>query len=223
MEGGGKGRKHNNHHRAGKKKEEEKKKTSTHRAVIAIKAGVVSLEDVAFLEVICPIVLDVLAEFLIGSVDRRRRKHKMHIGLDFTLLHFGSSSCSADSGQRGAQQRHSHPGAGGLVDDHRLPAGVHIVVQAKVGSHAVQQHPVVGRHGRELPLLATAGRRDDSVGIGCVRACLDVKYSQEDGSAGAGADEWSVKLAHLIVLNSMGQIRKLNGPHKATLVCLCLN
>lgn len=76
------------------------------------------------------------------------------------------------SQQGGARQQHSHPGVGGLVDDHRLPTGIHIVVQAKVGSHAVQQHPVVGRHGRELPLLATAGRRDDNVGTACVCVCV---------------------------------------------------
>lgn len=46
---------------------------NTHRAVVAIKAGVVSLENVAFLKIVHPVVLDVLGEFLIRSVGRIRR------------------------------------------------------------------------------------------------------------------------------------------------------
>ncbi len=50
------------------KKEREKKKKNTYRAVFAIKAGVVSFENVAFLKIVRPVILDVLWEFLIGSV-----------------------------------------------------------------------------------------------------------------------------------------------------------
>lgn len=47
---------------------EKKKKKNTYRAVFAIKAGVVSFENVAFLKIVRPVILDVLGEFLIRSV-----------------------------------------------------------------------------------------------------------------------------------------------------------
>lgn len=53
-----------------KKKKRKKKnyKKNTYRAVFTIKAGVVSFENVAFLKIVRPVILDVLWEFLIGSV-----------------------------------------------------------------------------------------------------------------------------------------------------------
>lgn len=45
-----------------------KRKKKAYRAVFAIKAGVVSFENVAFLKIVRPVILDVLREFLIGSV-----------------------------------------------------------------------------------------------------------------------------------------------------------
>lgn len=58
----------------------------------------------------------------------------------------------------------SHSSVGSFVDHHRLSTGVHVVVHAEVGGHSVEQHPVVGRHGWELPLMASRGRhREGSV------------------------------------------------------------
>lgn len=45
-----------------------KKKKNTYRAVFTIKAGVVSFQNVAFLKIFRPVILDVLREFLIGAV-----------------------------------------------------------------------------------------------------------------------------------------------------------
>ena len=53
----------------------------------------------------------------------------------------------------------SHSGAGCLVDNHRLAAWVHVVFQAEVGGHAVQEHAVVRGHRGELPSLASARKR----------------------------------------------------------------
>ena len=52
----------------GERKKKKKKKKNTYRAVFAIKAGVVSFENVAFLKIVRPVILDVLREFLIRSV-----------------------------------------------------------------------------------------------------------------------------------------------------------
>lgn len=52
-----------------KKNKNHKKNKNTYRAVFAIKAGVVSFENVAFLKIVRPVIFDVLGEFLIGSVD----------------------------------------------------------------------------------------------------------------------------------------------------------
>lgn len=51
-----------------RKEKEKKKRKNTYRAVFTIKAGVVSFENVAFLKIVRPVILDVLGEFLIGSV-----------------------------------------------------------------------------------------------------------------------------------------------------------
>lgn len=45
-----------------------RKKKNTYRAVFTIKAGVVSFQNVAFLKIVRPVILDVLREFLIGAV-----------------------------------------------------------------------------------------------------------------------------------------------------------
>lgn len=50
------------------KKGKKGRKKNTYRAVFTIKAGVVSFENVAFLKIVRPVILDVLWEFLIGSV-----------------------------------------------------------------------------------------------------------------------------------------------------------
>ena len=49
--------------------------------------------------------------------------------------------------------QHSHPRIDGFVDDDRFASRVHVVVQAEIGRHPVQQHPVVRCHRGELPLL----------------------------------------------------------------------
>ena len=78
----------------------------------------------------------------------------------------------------------SHSSVGGFVDHHRLPTGVHIVVHAKVGCYSVQQHPVVGRHGGELSLLASAGRHrivqrseDNSLAVEMIPAMSEAAFS----------------------------------------------
>lgn len=52
-----------------RERKKNKKTKNTYRAVFAIKAGVVSFENVAFLKIVRPVIFDVLGEFLIGSVD----------------------------------------------------------------------------------------------------------------------------------------------------------
>lgn len=45
----------------------KQKKKKTHCAVFTIKAGVVSFQNVAFLKIVHPVILDVLGEFLFGA------------------------------------------------------------------------------------------------------------------------------------------------------------
>lgn len=58
---------------------------------------------------------------------------------------------------RQEQRGRSHSCVARFVDDDRFPRLVHIVVHAKVGCHAVQQHAMIGGHLRELLVLVTGG------------------------------------------------------------------
>ena len=51
--------------------------------------------------------------------------------------------------------RDSHSGIASFVDDDRFAGLIDVVIQAKIRSDSVQQHPMVGGHRRKLPLLAS--------------------------------------------------------------------
>ena len=57
------------------------------------------------------------------------------------------------------RRRDLHSLVGGLVDNHTLAGLVHVVVQAKVSSYSVDQHPVIGGHLGELQIVVSARRR----------------------------------------------------------------
>lgn len=55
----------------------------------------------------------------------------------------------------GTSSEYSHSGIAGFVDNDGLPRLVDVVVEAEVGRHSVQQHPVVRGHRGKLSLLAS--------------------------------------------------------------------
>lgn len=63
-----------------------------------------------------------------------------------------------------------HASVASLVDNDAFPALVHVMVQTKEGTHTVHQHPVVGRHLRELQVWVSAM---ESTSV-CSRDHLDV-------------------------------------------------
>lgn len=69
-----------------------------------------------------------------------------------------TSSCERE--QVKTQQRcYLHSGIAGLVDNYRFPSLIHIVIHPKVSCHSVHQHPLVGRHLRELFIVITGKRK----------------------------------------------------------------
>lgn len=57
-----------------RKKKKKRQIKKTHHAVVPIKAGVVSFENVTFLKIVHPVIADVLGEFLIRSVEEEEEE-----------------------------------------------------------------------------------------------------------------------------------------------------
>lgn len=67
-----------------RKKKKKRQIKKTHHAVVPIKAGVVSFENVTFLKIVHPVIADVLGEFLIRSVEEEEeemggKSQKLHL------------------------------------------------------------------------------------------------------------------------------------------------
>lgn len=105
---------------------------------------------------------------------------------------------------RPTERRDSHSGAGGFVDHHRLPTGVHVVVHTEVGGHAVQQHPVVGGHRWELPLLAPEGDRSFEKKSQRMQWSLAIMqiHTSDYGSLNTAACCWNSHIRTFVVNNS---------------------
>lgn len=54
-----------------------------------------------------------------------------------------------------SQELHSHARVARFVDDDSLARLINVMVHAKVGSHAVQQHAMIRSHLRKLLVLVT--------------------------------------------------------------------
>lgn len=77
----------------------------------------------------------------------------------------GGGGGSPAASYRRDLKRRSHPRVARFVDDDRLPRLVHVVVHAKVGCHAMQQHAVVGGHLREFLVLVAGGEREHKMRV----------------------------------------------------------
>lgn len=57
---------------------------------------------------------------------------------------------------------HLHSCVTSFVYNHSFSCLVNIMIQAKVCSHSVQQHPVIGGHRGKLPILNTEKEKNDT-------------------------------------------------------------